>query len=197
MPVNNPVEDTGETMSKSVVRTIFAAVLLFFAAGVVATNVDEPYPALILPGFPAPGDADETRFAQMDLDVVFVFDDGDQRVVSPQKFFGDAPRPMVPSMARWFDPLPEDERGDEYQTIGTDSRLYSIFPGLQARRDRYYEDRADASMRDWMHQRSDELFAGEVIRVEFVRHAVIFEPTESGLVKIKTPADRRVVELES
>lgn len=182
-------------MPKWGVRTIFGFVLVWFAIGIAMTNVEEPYPTLILPGFTAPGPEDPSRFSQTDIKVKCLFEDGSYEVISPEKLFDDAPRSMVVGLARWFRPV-ADGRGDEPQ-ITQNALLEALLPGLRARRDKFYEDRAADSMETWLEERMETLAADHTVeRIEFVFETVTFEVTASGLNKDRMVSTRRVVEFE-
>ncbi len=202
---NDPdnVPPTNDGKYRGLIRAVFIIIpFVFLAQGAFGDRFEEPYPSLTLPGFSTWGQTDEGQFLAYNVDVVCIFEGGDREILSPVYFVRPAPRSHFSSLMRWFLPPSDDTRPiDDRDTPPPLEQvappwLHRVAPGLHLREDNHYTERADASMHQWLIDRSDELFPDRTtVRIEFHWYFLVLEQTEEGIQKNRADDEVFVVSL--
>jgi hypothetical protein len=184
-------------LARTIVRCLFAALLIscVFQYAVVQV-LGEPYPAILMPGFPGSGGYQNGAVKTKRLEAVFIPAQGEPVTFSQRELLSEFPDSLHNTIAESFlTPLPEDQDFEETPSTRTGIR-YRLFPGLEAG----HVDRTSAaniaSLTSWLQDRAHRLLPGQsVAKVEIRWFEDSYQTRNGELTSARMPAGSFVVHL--
>jgi hypothetical protein len=152
------------------IRLVFLALLLIFMLQYAFIyRFGEPYPALVMPGFPGSGGYVDGHIRIERPEVVFVFDDESTAIFSQRQLLSKIPDSHHRMIFASFFKLPKDEplRENPPPKYGINRR--TIFPGLKAGTVNRMATPNRESIRLWLKNRGAELMPGKYIKQVDIR----------------------------
>lgn len=185
-------------LKRVVVRCVFAGVLLYCLGQYAVVQVlGEPYPGIMMPGFPGSGGYHEDGTVRVRaLEALFVPVTGESKSFSQEELLGELPVCMHNTIAENFlVPLPEGQTFQESPTIRTGVR-FRVFPGLHAGQlDRTTPENV-ASMTSWLRDRARKLVPDQTVdHVEIRWFEETYRHEHGRLAKTREPVGSLVVRL--
>lgn len=144
------------------VRLLFAAVVVGFVVQLgFVVGVEEPYPALILPGFGRPPTTDGAVELER-AEILVRFRDGSTARTTPARLFANAPGSFLGALTFHFRP-PGDRPARDLAPGGPDgrrpgARIAERIPGLALRSARRTASTVSPEMRRWLQRRLADLY---------------------------------------
>lgn len=158
--------DSGEAWAPLLIVAFFATILL----GMIRWGV-EPYPAIIMPGFPGRGVPLEGGVHLTTVDIVVRFSDGSTSEMALDDVFHPLPRSAYFALSAHF--RPRSPRA----APPSGAFLRRVLPGWEMRQRRLQQPPYDATIREWLHDRVVMTFPGSEPRiVEFRWYRDHFRP---------------------
>ena len=182
--------------SRRRIRRAFAVVACGLVFQVAITVVaGEPYPAIMMPGFPGGANDPDGWFRFDSFDIVFEFDGGKRELLTVQQFFEGTPSShFLPIARRVFSPAKKRER---HVDPGWETWLKRhLFPAREMQNRLYYDAYLDPDTVEWLQRRAALLFPDRrVERVRFEWYNDALKVTDGKAERTRTPFGERVVEL--
>jgi hypothetical protein len=148
-----------------VIRFILLGVLITFVLQYAFMyRFGEPYPALVMPGFPGSGGYVDGHVRIERPEVIFVFDDESTAIYSQRQLLSKIPDSHHHMIFASFFQLPKDEPLRDNPPPKYSINRRTIFPGYKIGRSNRMATPNRESIRLWLKDRGEELMPGKPIK---------------------------------
>jgi hypothetical protein len=182
-------------LARTIVRCAFAAIMICCVLQYAVVQVlGEPYPAIIMPGFPGSAGYDDGAVNIKRLEAVFISTQGAPVTFSQRELLAEFPDSLHNTIAQSFlTPLPKDQDFTVSASTRTGIR-YQLFPGLEAG----HVDRTSAanitSLTSWLNAQARRLVPGRIVaKVEIRWYEDRYQNRNGALTVDRSPASAFVV----
>lgn len=178
------------------IRRVFAAVVCGLAIQVaIIVGLGEPYPAIMMPGFPGGANDPDGWFRFESFDIAFELEGGERELLTVQQFFQGTPSShVVPITRRVFSPAQKRIRGSDPAWESWLKR--HVFPAREMQNRMFYDAYMAPETVEWLRQRAALTYPDRrVLRVRFdwFKDQLKFE--DGKVERRRTPFGLREVDL--